>query len=173
MKEKELIMGEIKAVIRNARPEEWERLADIEAECFPPAESATRESIEKRMRLFPENFWVAESEGNILGFINGGTTDKPELPDAFYHEEEKLHVPDGAYQTVFGLNVRPQYRRQGIARQLVMQMIEASRQRRKKGVILTCKEHLIPFYSSCGFVNHGVSDSVHGGAVWYDMKCIF
>ena len=122
-------MGERKAVIRNARPEEWELLADIEAECFPPAEAATRESIEKRMRLFPENFWVAESEGNILGFINGGTTDKPELPDAFYHEEEKLHMPDGAYQTVFGLNVRPQYRRQGLARQLVMQMIEAARQR--------------------------------------------
>ena len=166
-------MGERKAVIRNARPEEWELLADIEAECFPPAEAATRESIEKRMRLFPENFWAAESEGVILGFINGGATDKPELPDAFYHEEEKLHVPDGAYQTVFGLNVRLQYRRQGIARQLVMQMIEASRQRGKKGVILTCKEHLIPFYSSCGFVNHGVSESVHGGAVWYDMKCIF
>lgn len=170
-------MEEINVQIRNARQEEWELLADIEAECFPPEEAASRESIERRMRIFPENFWVAEGETKegkvILGFINGGTTDKPELPDEFYHEEEKLHISNGPYQTVFGLNVRPAYRRQGIARKLVMQMINVSKERGKAGVILTCKEHLIPFYTSCGFENQGVSDSVHGGATWYDMHCMF
>lgn len=160
--------------IRNARPEEWELLAEIEAECFPPAEAASKESVERRMRVFPENFWVAENEeGTVVGFINGGTTDKPYLPDEFYHEEEKLHIPDGAYQTVFGLNVRPPYRKQGIARKLVMKMVEESKARKKAGVVLTCKEHLIPFYSSCGFVNHGQADSNHGGATWYDMQNIF
>ena len=35
--------------------------------------------------------------------------------------------------------------------------------------ILTCKEKLIGFYEKFGYVNLGISDSKHGGAVWYDM----
>lgn len=38
-----------------------------------------------------------------------------------------------------------------------------------KGCILTCKEKLIGFYEKFGYVNLGISDSKHGGAVWYDM----
>ena len=40
-------------------------------------------------------------------------------------------------------------------------------------MILTCKEKLIPFYEGFGYVNCGVSKSVHGGAVWYDMELDF
>ena len=63
----------------------------------------------------------------------------------------------------------PEYRRQGIAAALMERMIEAARQRGKKGLILTCKERLIPYYSKFGYQNLGISESVHGGAVWYDM----
>ena len=38
-----------------------------------------------------------------------------------------------------------------------------------KGFVLTCKDHLIPFYESCGFRFKGVSKSVHGNAKWNDM----
>ena len=38
-----------------------------------------------------------------------------------------------------------------------------------KGCILTCKEKLISFYEKFGYVNLGISNSKHGGAVWYDM----
>ena len=37
------------------------------------------------------------------------------------------------------------------------------------GFVLTCKDHLIPFYESCGFRFKGVSKSVHGNAKWNDM----
>ena len=40
-------------------------------------------------------------------------------------------------------------------------------------MVLTCKEGLIPFYQSFGFENRGLSASVHGGAVWYDMVLAF
>ena len=43
----------------------------------------------------------------------------------------------------------------------------------QKGVILTCKEHLIAYYAKFGFQNAGVSQSVHGGAIWYDMLLSF
>ena len=49
--------------------------------------------------------------------------------------------------------------------------LEAARQRGKADVVLTCKEGLIPFYSSLGFRLLGRSASRHGRACWYDMRC--
>jgi ribosomal protein S18 acetylase RimI-like enzyme len=159
-------------VIRPARAEEADRLAEIEARCFPPAEAASREAVHERMEAFLENFIVAEADGIVVGFINGGTTDQPYLPDAFYHDVT-MHKKDGAYQTVFGLNVLPEYRCQGIAEKLVEAFLSMAQTRGKTGVILTCKEHMIHYYERRGFVKYGVSDSTHGGATWYDMRCIF
>ena len=105
-------------IIRPARPEEGEALAVIEATCFPPAEAASREAVLERLATFPENFLVAETDGKAIGFINGANTDTPYLPDAMYHDIT-LHKPNGDYQTVFGLNVLPDYQRHGIAAKLV------------------------------------------------------
>ena len=65
--------------------------------------------------------------------------------------------------------VLPEYRRQGGAAMLMNAFIEKARQEGRKGLILTCKEALIPYYSKFGYKSLGVSASVHGGAVWYDM----
>lgn len=159
-------------VIRNAKIEEGPILAEIERICFPPAEAASKEAVLERIRLFPENFFVAEADGKVIGFINGGNLDKPELPDEFYHDLS-MHRPEGAYQTVFGLNVLSEYRRRGIGEQLVRRYVQAARERGRKGVILTCKKEKIHFYEKCGFENHGVADSCHGGAVWYAMQQFF
>ena len=67
-------------VIRMAKPEETGILAEIERICFPPQEAASPKQVEERMRTFPENFVVAEADGSPVGFINGGTTDKPFFP---------------------------------------------------------------------------------------------
>lgn len=158
--------------IRNAKIEEGERLAEIERICFPPAEAASREDVLERIQVFPENFIVAVLDETIVGFINGCNNDEPHLPDEMYHDV-KLHKPDGAYQTVFGLNVLPEYRNQGIAGKLVKRYIEIARERGRKGVILTCKDHMVHYYEKFGFVYHGVADSTHGGEKWNDMKLIF
>ena len=159
-------------VIRMAKPQEAQLLAEIEGICFPPLEAASPAQIEERMKAFPENFVVAEAEGQPIGFINGGTTDKPCLPDEMYHDVS-LHNSQGAYQTVFGLNVLPAYRHQGIAGKQAEYFAELAWKRGKKGVILTCKERLIGFYESHGFQCFGVADSSHGGARWYEMRRIF
>ena len=108
----------------------------------------------------------------MFGFINGGTTDKPYLPDEMYHDVN-LHISHGDYQTVFGLNVLPDYRHQGVAGKLVEFFTDLAQKRGKKGVILTCKEHLVGFYEKHGFQCFGEADSSHGGAKWYDMRNIF
>lgn len=160
------------AVIRVAQPGEGERLAQIETACFPPAEAASKEEILARMQAFPENFLVAELHGELVGFINGNNTDKPYLPDELYHDVS-LHIPNGDYQTVFGLNVLQNFRRKGIAEALVKKYIEVARQRGRAGVILTCKDHMVHYYEKFGFQYYGQADSTHGGEKWNDMKLIF
>lgn len=159
-------------IIRNAKREEAEILAQIERECFPEAEAATEKDIAERMGVFLDCFFVAEADGKVVGFINGAVAKEPHLPDEMYHDTG-LHDPDGDYQTVFGLDVLPEYRRQGIAGRLLERMIEHARECGRKGVVLTCKDHLVHYYAGFGFEDHGVADSSHGGAKWNDMQLKF
>ena len=43
----------------------------------------------------------------------------------------------------------------------------------RKGLVLTCKEKLIPYYSSFGFQDEGISSSEHGNVVWHQMRLRF
>ena len=88
--------------------------------------------------------------------------------DEFFHDT-RHHNPVGKNLTVFGLDVLPEYRRQGIAARLMSGFIELAKCSGRDSVLLTCKEHLVHYYESFGYVNHGVSASNHGGARWYDM----
>ncbi|MDK0547725.1 GNAT family N-acetyltransferase [Clostridium perfringens] len=158
--------------IRAAKREDLEEIIAIESECFPVAEAAKEEDIRKRFEAFKENFIVAVKENKIIGFINGCTTDSPSLPDELYHNI-KLHNPKGDYQTVFGLDVLPDFRNKGVAEKLLNKLIELSKERCKKGMVLTCKDHLVHYYEKFGFENYGVSASSHGGAKWNDMILFF
>ncbi|MDZ5254027.1 GNAT family N-acetyltransferase [Clostridium sp. LIBA-8841] len=158
--------------IREANRADLEEIIVIEGECFPVAEAAKEKDIRKRFDAFKENFIVAVKDGKVIGFINGCTTDKPELPDELYHDT-KLHNPNGDYQTVFGLDVLLEFRKNGVAEKLLNRLIELSKERGKKGMVLTCKDHLVHYYEKFGFKNHGVSDSSHGGAKWNDMILLF
>ena len=68
--------------IRFACPEDLEALIQVEAECFPAAEAAGRESFQARLEVFPDSFLVAElaDGGRIIGFINGAVTDAANSP---------------------------------------------------------------------------------------------
>lgn len=160
--------------IRFANENDLEALIKIEALCFPKEEAASADDIRARFSAFKENFIVAYDDTSdiTVGFINGSCYHLPELPDELYHDVS-LHNANHSYQTVFGLNVIPEYRRQAIAKQLVEEMIAVAKQRNKKGVVLTCKDHLIHFYESFGFKCKGVSKSNHGNASWNDMLLLF
>ena len=158
--------------IRQAVVAELEQIIQIEQVCFPPAEAAKEEDIRERFEVFEECFVVAVEGDKVLGFVNGCVTDKPELPDELYHDTS-LHKPEGDYQTVFGLDVLPEYQRKGIATKLMNAFTALARKRGKKGMVLTCKDHLIPFYESCGFKHCGASASSHGGSKWNDMLLTF
>ena len=158
--------------IREVNEKDIEKIAMIEKACFPKEEAATYQEFLARYQSFKECYLVACQDHQIIGFINGCTTNQPCLPDELYHDSS-LHQKDGAYQTVFGLDVLPQYQRQGVAAALLNAFIDLAKKRHKKGMILTCKDHLIHYYQKFGFVHQGVSVSCHGGAKWNDMLLEF
>lgn len=159
--------------IRTVRPEDLDQVCKVENRCFPEAEAATREAFASRIRLFPQRFFVAEqSQGKIIGLINGCCTDRPVLEDRLY-ERDCPHSLEYPWQTVFGLAVDPNYQHQGIASALMAKLVDAAKAGGQAGVILTCKKEKIGFYESMGFVCRGESQSQHGGAVWYDMQLDF
>lgn len=158
--------------IRYVTAEDLEQVTAVEAACFPAAEAAGRESFKRRIETFPECFFVAVHDGRIIGFINGCATDERTIRDEMF-DDSGLHKKDGIYQSIFGLDVLEEYRCQGVAARLMEHMIQDAEAKGRKGLILTCKDRLIHYYSKFGYENLGVSASVHGGAVWYDMVLEF
>ena len=155
--------------IMRAEKTDVDELAAVEAICFPVAEAATRESFAARLDAFGEWFFVAKDEdGKIIGLINGMATDEESIADEMF-EDASLHKPNGRVQTVFGLDVLPQWRHRGVAGALMDAFVEAAKQAGREKVTLTCKKRLIGMYEHFGFRLIGQARSEHGGAQWFDM----
>jgi ribosomal protein S18 acetylase RimI-like enzyme len=74
---------------------------------------------------------------------------------------------------IFSVCTLPDHRRQGLGSWILNRAIREARSKDRKGVVLTCKEEMIPFYERFGFMNEGLSDSAHGGAQWYQLRLVF
>ncbi len=159
-------------IIRHATMADLDAIAKIERTCFLPAEAAGRDSFEKRIAAFPNNFWLLEKEGNIIGLINGMASDEEYLRDEMY-ADASLHNENGAWQMIFGVEVLPKYQRKGYAAMIMKRVLEDSKARGKKGVVLNCKDFRVPYYEKLGFRYERKSSSEHGGATWYDMRVTF
>lgn len=162
----------IEVILRGVRLADLDRVVEIEGICFPAEEAATRESFKERIETFPDSFLVAEADGILIGFINGCVTNSPVIYDDLFHST-RHHIRDGNNLSVFGLDVIPSYRRQGVATQLMNHFIQIAKNAGRKNVILTCKEQLVHYYESFGYINQGISKSTHGGAQWFDMTLTF
>lgn len=158
--------------IRVATISDLEDIVKIERACFPVEEACTEESFRKRLEVYPNHFWLLESEDKLIGFINGMLTDSLTIADEMF-EKSELHNENGAWQAIFGVCVMPEYRNRAYAESIMKRVISDTREQNRKGLILTCKEKLINYYAKFGFKNYGVSASTHGGEVWYDMRLEF
>lgn len=158
--------------IEQAKKEDASQIAAIERICFPQAEAASLDSITKRLEVFGNHFFVAKIDDHMIGFINGMVTNHNTIEDEMY-EDASLHREDGFWQSIFGLDVLPEYRNHGYAAKLMEYMIRDAKENGRKGCILTCKQHLVHYYEKIGYVCLGVSASTHGDTVWYDMRLEF
>lgn len=162
--------------IRMATIDDLDAITSVEAECFPPAEAATKEEFARRIKAYGTHFWLLCEKGyegeKLIAFVDGMVTDKKDLTDEMYKKAE-LHEEGGAWQMIFGVSTRPAYRRNGYAGKLIRYVINDARAQDRTGIILTCKEPLIHYYEKFGFQKEGISESVHGGVTWYQMRLTF
>ena len=104
--------------IRCAKTQDVDAIAHLEAVCFPQAEAATRESIEERVKAYPNHFFLLWDGDQLVSFVNGLVTDQPDLTDEMY-EKADMHQEDGAWQMIFGVDTDPHRRKQGLAGQAI------------------------------------------------------
>ncbi len=156
--------------LRHASMEDLDVLAAIEAASYPKAEGASRESLRGRLTHFPHCFWLLEDdEGQTVAFINGMLTHQSHLTDAMY-DAPSLHDDAGAWLMIFSVVTRPDCRGRGYAALLMERVISDMTAQGRRGIVLTCKERLLPFYTRFGYRSEGLSDSTHGAASWYQMR---
>lgn len=158
--------------IRKATMDDLKIITAVEAECFPEAEAAKEKDFEARLSVYPDYFWLLFDGDKLISFVNGMVTNEANLADEMY-ENASLHQEDGDWQMIFGVNTIPEYRNRGCAGTVLETVIEDARKQGRKGLVLTCKDRLIHYYAKFGFENEGVSESVHGNVVWYQMRLTF
>ena len=160
-------------VIRTATIKDLDAVTAVEAECFPPAEAATRKDFEGRLTAYGNHFWLMFEGEKLISFVDGFVTDQEDLTDEMY-ENAEMHDENGKWQMIFGVNTIPAYRKKGYAGQLLERAISDAKEQGRIGLVLTCKDKLVHYYAKFGFVDEGVSEkSTHGNVVWHQMRLTF
>ena len=157
-------------LFRNIQMEEKEEVTEIEQICFPPNEACSAGAMKERIEAAPELFLVAEDTetGKIAGFLNGLSTKETIFRDEFFTDVH-LYDPAGDNVMLLGLDVRPEYRRQGLAREIVRQYAEREKKNGRRRLVLTCLESKVEMYQKFGFRDLGMANSTWGGEAWHEM----
>ena len=160
-------------VVQQARKADLEQIVALENACFPPEQAADRKSFAQRLEVFPNHFLLLCTErGDCVGMINGAVIEERYIRDEMY-VDVGYHQENGAFQSVYGLVVLPEYRHQGCAHRLMTALMEQAEKEGRKGITLTCRPEKIGLYESMGFHEEGVADSDHGHVVWHNMVLEF
>ena len=142
---------------RNIKKNEAEQAAEIERICFPPNEACTPEMMHLRVEKVPE-------------IINGLSTNETVLRDEFFKNAD-LYDPAGENVMILGVDVLPEYRRIGLASEMMECYKNRERQNGRKRLILTCLESKVAMYRKMGYEDNGMSVSSWGGEQWHEMTC--
>ena len=125
----------------------------------------------ERAERAPELFLVAadRASGRLAGFLNGLATDEARFRDEFF-TDAGLHDPEGSAVMLCGLDVLPEYRGRGLARELMERYARRERERGRRRLVLTCLESKVAMYERMGFRDLGLSASAWGGEEWHEME---
>lgn len=156
---------------RSIYADEAEQAVAIEQICFPPNEACSEKHMKERIAKASELFLVAVNKktGKIAGFLNGLSTDETSFRDEFFTDAD-LYEPEGKNVMLLGLDVLPEYRGQGLAREIVYQYARREQQNNRYRLILTCLQSKVEMYKKMGFVDNGLANSTWGGEEWHEMS---
>ena len=118
---------------RDIRQEEADQAVLIEKICFPPNEACSEKHMKERIGVTPELFLVAvdKTTGKLAGFLNGIATDEEKFRDEFF-TDASLNNPKGKKVMILGLDVLPEYRGQGLAREIVRCYLQREEEKGRK-----------------------------------------
>ena len=108
----------------------------------------------------------------MISVEDGPVTAGRDVIDGMY-SDIAFHDKNGRWQMIFGVETHPSFRRTGVATLALTSFLEYAAKIGLEGAVLTCKEELIGYYEKFGFINEGLSSSVHGGSKWYQMRVKF
>ena len=156
---------------RNIKQNEAEEAAEIERICFPPNEACSKKHMKDRVAGIADLFLVAIDKENekMAGFLNGLATDDEILKDEFF-TDASLHNPEGKNVMLLGLDVLPEYRGQGLAREIMERYLKREKECGRRRVVITCLDEKVKMYEKMGYKDLGISGSVWGGEKWHDME---
>ena len=159
-------------IFRNIQPEEADQAVLIEQICFPPNEACSEKHMKERIAAAPELFLAAvdKETGKLAGFLNGLSTEESSFRDEFF-TDITLYDPDGKNIMLLGLDVLPEYRGQGLAREIVYQYQRREQEKGRKALLLTCLDSKVEMYQKFGFQDEGIANSTWGGEEWHEMSC--
>ncbi len=158
-------------VFRNVLPNEFDQAVEIEQICFPPNEACSEQHMKERMAKAPELFLVGvdRENGRIAGLLNGLSTDEEVFRDEFFTDAE-LYDPHGKQVMLLGLDVRPEYRRQGLGTALMEEYARREKENGRRWLILTCLQEKVEMYKKMKYRDDGISASTWGGEEWHEMR---
>lgn len=159
---------------RNIRPDEADEAADIEKVCFPPNEACSRDHMLARIEAAGDFFLVTvdKETGKLAGFLNGIATNEQRFRDDFF-TDASTHDPEGKTIMLLGLDVLPEYRMQGLGRELVFNYWRRQQEKGIKRLVLTCLAGKVKMYQKFGFRDLGESASEWGGEKWHEMDITY
>ena len=95
-------------------------------------------------------------------------TDEEKFRDEFFTDID-LCDENGKNVMLLGLDVLPEYRGQGLARELVYRYSRREKANGRKKLFLTCLEQKVEMYKKFGLQDLGIADSTWGGEEWHEM----
>eukprot|EP00560_Eucampia_antarctica_P007761 CAMPEP_0197827096 /NCGR_PEP_ID=MMETSP1437-20131217/3960_1 /TAXON_ID=49252 ORGANISM="Eucampia antarctica, Strain CCMP1452" /NCGR_SAMPLE_ID=MMETSP1437 /ASSEMBLY_ACC=CAM_ASM_001096 /LENGTH=222 /DNA_ID=CAMNT_0043427825 /DNA_START=368 /DNA_END=1036 /DNA_ORIENTATION=- len=111
------------------------------------------------------------SENEIIGFICSTRC------SSFDHDTMATHDSEGNFLAIHSVVVKQEYRRKGIASQMMKHYIKSISEDNRMNptlpiskTVLLAKSKLLGFYVNLGFSVLKVSDIVHGQEQWYDLE---
>lgn len=155
-------------IIRHAQLDDWEDVVRIEHENFSPEEAATPEAMAERLKTITDTFLIAEIQGQVAGYVEGPVVPTRYLTDDLFHKVTP-NAPEGGYIAITSLSISKEFKGQGVGTALLAALKDLALAQNRQGISLTCHDYLIGYYEMNGFTDEGISESNHGGAVWYNM----
>lgn len=155
-------------ILRNAKIEDLVEIYDIECANFTSSEVISVSVFEEYIKKSPETFFVIEEEHRIVAYCLSVLSPSRTVTDDLFSGFNRI-LSDNGYLKILSLSIHSKFQKQGFGTMLIATLKDYCKFKSYKGISLTCHDILIPYYEMNGFKEIGLSESIFGAQIWYDM----